>query len=91
MHVVAPEKVSTCRSKSAEGEWIGKVYGKISQMEVVEDFESRLHRAVSFPVEREREMQEWNEQKLPKALPGKSGGRLPRKKHKRKKAEKKGS
>ena len=53
MHVVAPEKGSTCRSKCAKGEWIEKVYdyvtacdslkGKISQMEVVEDFESRPH------------------------------------------------
>ena len=49
MHVVAPEKASTWRSKSAKGEWIEKVYdyviacnslkGKISQMDVVEDFE----------------------------------------------------
>ena len=50
---------------------------KISQMEVVEDFESRPHTAVSFVVEREKETQEWNEQKLPKVLPGYSGGRLP--------------
>ena len=45
------------------GEWIRKVYdnviacnglqGKISQMEVVEDFELRPHKAVSFLVERE--------------------------------------
>ena len=27
-------------------------------------------------VEREKEVQEWNEQKLPKELPGYSGGRL---------------
>ena len=46
-------------------------------MEVVEDFESRPHKAVSFLVEREKEIQEWNEQKLPKVLPGYSGGRLP--------------
>ena len=26
MHVVAPEKASTCRSKGAKGEWIDKVY-----------------------------------------------------------------
>ena len=50
--------------------------GKISQTEVVEDVESRPHNAVSFLVEREMEMQEWNEQKLPKVLPGCSGGRL---------------
>ena len=50
MHVVALEKASTCRSNGAKGEWIEKVYdyvvachslkGKISQMEVVEDFGS---------------------------------------------------
>ena len=47
-------------------------------MEVVEDFQSRPHKAVSFVVERDMEVQEWNEQKTPKALPGYSGGRLPR-------------
>ena len=36
---------------------------------------SRL--AVTFVVERGKERQEWNEQKLPKVLPGYSGGRLP--------------
>ena len=46
-------------------------------MKVVEDFESRPYKAVSFVVERGTERQEWNEQKLPKALPGFSGGRLP--------------
>ena len=30
-------------------------------MEVVEDFESRLHKAVSFMVERDKEVQEWIE------------------------------
>ena len=58
MHVVAPEKASMCRSKGVKGERIEKVYdcviacdslkGKISQMAVVEDFESRPHKAVSF-------------------------------------------
>ena len=58
MHLVGAEKASTCRSKGANGEWIGKVYdhvfacnsleGNISQMEVVEDFESRPHKAVLF-------------------------------------------
>ena len=43
----------------------------------MEDFESRPQKAVSFVVEREKEIQEWNEQKLPKVLPGYSGGRLP--------------
>ena len=47
-------------------------------MKVVEDFESRPHKAVSFVVEREKEMQEWSEQTMPKVLPGYcSGGRLP--------------
>ena len=46
-------------------------------MEVVEDLESRRHKAVSFVVRREKEIKEWNEQKMPKALPGYSGGRLP--------------
>ena len=32
---------------------------------------------MSFVVEREKEIQEWNEQQLPKVLPGYSGGRLP--------------
>ena len=43
----------------------------------MEDFESRLHKAVTFVVERVNERQEWNEQKLPRALPGYSGRRLP--------------
>ena len=46
-------------------------------MKVVEVFESRPHNAVSFVVERGKEVQEWNEQKLPGALPDYSGGRLP--------------
>ena len=46
-------------------------------MKAVEDFESRLHEAVSFVVERDNEIQEWKEQKLPKVLPGYIGGRLP--------------
>ena len=87
MHVTAPEGVSTCRSKNVKGEWVEKVCdyviacsdlkGKISHMKVVKDFESRPHKAVTFLVERGKERQEWNEQKLAKALPGYSGGRLP--------------
>ena len=85
--MIVPNGVSTCRSKSAKGEWVEKVFdyvlacsslkGKISQMKVVEDFESRPHEAVSFVVDRGKEIQEWNEQKLPKVLPGYSGGMLP--------------
>ena len=33
--------------------------------------------AVTFVVQRGKETQEWNEQKLPKALPGYNGGRQP--------------
>ena len=46
-----------------KGEWIERTFeyviashslkGKITQMEVVEDFESRPHKAASFVVERE--------------------------------------
>ena len=49
MHVIAPERVSTCRSKNAKGEWVEKVFdyvtacsslmGRISDMKVIEDFE----------------------------------------------------
>ena len=46
-------------------------------MNVVEDIESRPHKAVTFVVKRGKERQERNEQKLPKALPGYSGGSLP--------------
>ena len=51
--MIAPEGVSTCSSKSAQGEWVEKVYdyiiacnslkGKISLMKVVEVFKSRPH------------------------------------------------
>ena len=44
---------------------------------MVEDFESGPHEAVSFVVERDKEVQEWKELKMPKVLPGSSGGKLP--------------
>ena len=44
----------------------------------MEDCESRPHKAVSFfVVERDKEIQEWREQTMPKAPPGFSGGKLP--------------
>ena len=59
---MAPEGVSTCRSRSAKGEWVEKVYayvfacsslkGRISDTQVIEDFESRPHKAVTFVVQR---------------------------------------
>ena len=61
---MAPEGVSTCRSRSAKGEWVEKVYdyviacnslkGRISDMQVIEDFETRPHKAVTFVVKREK-------------------------------------
>ena len=45
-------------------------------MKVVEDFESRTHKAVIFVVERDKEIQEWRGQKMPKAVPGFSGEKL---------------
>ena len=87
IHMVAPKGVSTCRSKGPKDVWIERTYdyvvasgslkGKILQMQVVEDFESRPHKAVSFVVRRENEIKEWSEQKMPKVLLGYSGGRLP--------------
>ena len=57
---MAPEGVSTCRSRSAKGEWVEKVHdyvivcsslkGIISDMQVIEDFESRPRKAVTFVV-----------------------------------------
>ena len=44
------------------------LWGNISQMKVVEDFGSRPHKAVSFVVERDKEVQEWNEQQMRRCL-----------------------
>ena len=86
MHVVALRGVSTCRSKGPKDEWIertndyviasGSLKGKIFQMEVVEDFESRPHRAVSFCGKKREGDTGIERQKLRKVLPGYSGGRL---------------
>ena len=61
----------------------GCLKGKILQMKVVEDFDSKPHKTVSFVVRREKERKEWSEQKLPKVQPGYSGGRLPGRNSKR--------
>ena len=60
--MTAPEGVSTCRSRSAKGEWVEKVFdsviagsslkGRISDMQVTEDFES--NKAVTLVVERRK-------------------------------------
>ena len=80
MHVVAPKEASTCERIERIYDYViasGSLKGKSSQMEVVEDFESRPHQAVSFVVRREQERKERCERKLPKVLPGCSGGKLP--------------
>ena len=56
---------------------ITKPQEKRKKMEVVEDFVSIPHKAVSFVEERDQEIQEWREQKMPEALTGFSGGKLP--------------
>ena len=60
--MTAPEGVSTCRSRSAKGEWVEKVFDyviagsslkrRISDMQVIIDFES--NKAVTFVVERRK-------------------------------------
>ena len=87
MFIEAPKEVSTCRSKGPKCELLERTYdhviasqsleGEITCMEVVEDFESSLHKAVSSVIERDKEVQEWKKQKMPKVLPGFIGGRLP--------------
>ena len=60
----APEEgISTCRSKGSKGDWIERtcdfvmakrsLQGQIKNMEVVEDFELKPHKAVAFLVERD--------------------------------------
>ena len=56
---------------------VNSLQGEISQMNVVEDFESRPHKVATFVVEKGKERQEWSKQRIAKALTGYSGGRLP--------------
>ena len=85
--IEAPEQgISTSRSKCSKGEAIERTYdyviasrslqGKIKNMEVVEDLESRPL-AVTFVVERDSEIQEVREFKSPEALPDYSRGKMP--------------
>ena len=53
-------------------------------MEVVEDFQSMPHKAVSFVVEGDKEVQEWNKQKMPEGAAWLQWRKAARKKHKRK-------
>ena len=87
MHVVALKGVSTCRSKGPKDVWIertndyatasGSLKERILQKEVVEDFESRPCRALSYCGKKREGDKGMERQKLPKVLPGHSGGRLP--------------
>ena len=87
MHVVAPVKASTCRSKGTKGGWIGKVHDYVIACKGPNGKSPRCRwwktssrgRTKQCPLwlKEKKEMQEWNEQKLPKVLPGYSGGRLP--------------
>ena len=95
MHVMAPEGMSTCRSKNAKGEWVEKVFdyviecsslkGRISDMTVTEDFESRPHKAVTFVVGRGKEKQQ-----MPKAHQEEARKRKVGKKEKKAKKANKG-
>ena len=81
--------VSTCGSKGPNGEFIERTndyviashshQGHVKNMEVVEDFESRPHKAVTFLVARDKKFQVRREQNMPKAQAGFSGGQLPAK------------
>ena len=65
------EGISSCRSKGPTDELIERTYdcviasqspqGEIKNMEVVEDFEPRPHKEVTFLVERDKEIQELRE------------------------------
>ena len=88
MFIKSPgEGVPTGRSKGPNGELIERTHDyviashglqeEIKNMEVVEDFESRPHKTVTFLAERDDEFQVWRDQKMPEALPGFSGGRVP--------------
>ena len=65
--------------------------GKISQMKVVEDFESRPHKAVSLVVEREKGDTGMERAEAAKGATWLQLRKVARKKHRRKKAEKKRS
>ena len=65
MYIEAPNEASTCRSKGPKGEWIERTFdhviascnlkGKVTQMEVVGDFEFRPHKKQYHSWLRERQ------------------------------------
>ena len=85
MYIEALTEGSTCRSVGPNGKLVERTYHfviastglmrKIMNMEVVEDFEARPRKAVTFQVEKDRETPVVLELQAPKALPGFSGGR----------------
>ena len=80
MHVVAPNEVSTCRSKGPTGEWIERTYdyviarerlrGTLSLMKVVEDFSSRPPKAVGKGAKRCQANSTENSRAKCQAMPG---------------------
>ena len=50
-------------------------------MQVIEDFESRPHKAVTFEVQRGKERQEWNEQQIGEGVTWIQRRKTTRKKH----------
>ena len=81
------EGVSTYPSACPIGEQIERTYdcviatktlqGKIWNMEVVKDFESRMHKAVTFQVDRDKDLQEVRVVNLSETLSGFRGGQMP--------------
>ena len=77
-YVVAPEGVSTCRSRSVNA---APQKGIFSDMQVMEDFESRPHRAVTFVVQRGKAGME--REKIAEGVTWMQRRKTTRKKHKR--------
>ena len=82
MHVVAPKEASTCRSKGAKEEWIERTLTTLLRAIVSKNkwrwwkiFRGRTNPCLLWFREK-KEIQEWNEQKMPRVLPSHSGGRL---------------
>ena len=72
-HMCIKGGVSTCRAKRSNGEMIERTYDyvvacrslkeRIKAIEVVEEFESRPHQAITVVLEGDKQIQEWREQK----------------------------
>ena len=84
--MMAPKVGSPCRSRSAKGEWLRRFMTMLYGLQQpgrknfrhAGDRRFRIKTTQSgFVVQRGKERQDWNERKLPKALLGYSGRRLP--------------